>query len=58
MIRASAKILQTRFVHFCLFLFSVSEYQVRSIASHVRPDRQSKWVSLGATQSTCVVVLN
>lgn len=32
-------------MHCCLFLFSVLEYQVRSIASHVRPDRQSKWVS-------------
>lgn len=29
-----------------LFLFSFLEYQVRSIASHVRPDRQSKWLSL------------
>lgn len=35
------------FVHTSLFtlsfLVSFLEYQVRSIASHVRPDRQSKW---------------
>lgn len=31
------------FIHF--LLCHVSEYQVRSIASHVRPDRQSKTLS-------------